>query len=141
MNTSNSKVQKSRPKSKVYHDIYCKHHGLVSIPQGYCIHHINGDPTDQSIDNLQLMTLGEHSIIHHTGNKYCLGRVYTQETKDKMAESRRGQPGWNIRKITIEMIEDQPFMNARVFIKKYNCGIRIYYIIKKLLEVVKREAE
>ncbi len=47
-----------------YQAIYCQHHGLDCIPNGYEIHHIDGDATNNSIDNLQLVTREEHAKIH-----------------------------------------------------------------------------
>ena len=34
------------------------------------VHHINKNKLDNRIENLRLMTRGEHSILHHTGAKY-----------------------------------------------------------------------
>ena len=34
------------------------------IPQGYIVHHINGDTLDNAVDNLACMTAGEHSRLH-----------------------------------------------------------------------------
>ncbi len=47
-----------------YQAIYCLHHGLDRIPDGYEIHHIDHDPTNNSIENLQLVTQAEHKRIH-----------------------------------------------------------------------------
>lgn len=35
------------------------------VPKGYCIHHIDGNKSNDRLDNLQLMTSGEHSTYHH----------------------------------------------------------------------------
>lgn len=34
------------------------------IPKGYCIHHIDHDKSNNSIDNLMLIKIGEHSCLH-----------------------------------------------------------------------------
>ena len=38
-----------------------------SIPQGMVVHHIDGDPTNDDISNLALMTKEAHNTIHHKG--------------------------------------------------------------------------
>jgi len=45
------------------------------------VHHINEDPKDNSIENLQVMSRGEHTILHHEGiehgrNCRCNSRNY-----------------------------------------------------------------
>lgn len=36
------------------------------LPDGYCIHHIDFDKGNNSIENLQLLTLSEHAQLHAT---------------------------------------------------------------------------
>jgi hypothetical protein len=42
--------------------IFSKHYG--PIPIGLCIHHIDGDHTNNSIDNLSLLTRSNHARVH-----------------------------------------------------------------------------
>lgn len=56
-------MSKHHRQSKVnYRKIYENHFG--KIPKGYHIHHIDGDPYNNDISNLQCITAEEHAKIH-----------------------------------------------------------------------------
>ena len=42
--------------------VWMHHHG--DIPKGFDVHHIDGDKSNNAIENLQLMTRSEHLLIH-----------------------------------------------------------------------------
>lgn len=46
-----------------HHIVWWKHSGAL-VPQGYEIHHINGDHRDNTIKNLKLVSASEHREIH-----------------------------------------------------------------------------
>lgn len=62
------------------------------------VHHINGDPSDDRVENLMITNRAVHVIGHHTGSKRSeetrkkigaksLGRVCSQETRLKISKS------------------------------------------------------
>lgn len=56
-----------------------------AIPNGFCIHHLNGDKADNRIENLCMMLHSAHTVLHHKGKH--LG----EEAKQKIAEKARAR--------------------------------------------------
>lgn len=48
------------------------------------VHHKNGKKRDNSIENLEIINLSEHSRMHRTGHKL------SDETKQKMSKAKQG---------------------------------------------------
>lgn len=48
------------------------------VPEGYVVHHIDHNPKNNNIDNLQLMTRGEH-IIHHKSLNIDWVKIYNED--------------------------------------------------------------
>lgn len=59
------------------------------IPEGYIIHHKNGNKLDNCILNLQLMKKSTHAIYHNTGDKnHFYNKCHELKTKIKMSKSK-----------------------------------------------------
>lgn len=52
------------------------------IPEGYVIHHIDHNPLNNSISNLQLMTFEDHARLHHKG------KVTKEEVKEELSRQK-----------------------------------------------------
>ena len=90
--------------------VYREHFG--DIPEGRHIHHIDGDPTNDSPDNLIPVSRAMHKAMHEDRYKelglkkdwfaaHLLGGTdyshpsHSEEAKKKMAERRKGKTPWN----------------------------------------------
>ena len=51
------------------------------IPKGFEIHHIDGNPENNRIDNLSLVTRQHHVLIHQLQEKGYVGAVYHHKQK------------------------------------------------------------
>jgi len=132
-------IKTKRPKTALYHKIYCEAYGLTEIPTGYCVHHIDCDPWNNDVDNLMLLTRSEHTILHNLDNKYSLGRKASNETKEKMSKTHVGlhvgSLNGNYREITEEMLNDYlDGITQSKFVRKYKINRRKYVQLKNNLE-------
>lgn len=66
------------------HRIEMEKHVGRKLKKEEIVHHINGDRLNNRIENLEIMTLGEHSRLHQTGFKA------SPETIQKLKEIRTG---------------------------------------------------
>ena len=48
----------------IYEEVY------GSIPKGYAIHHIDGDKTNNNLDNLMILTKSNHHKLHMKGTNH-----------------------------------------------------------------------
>jgi hypothetical protein len=56
------------------------------IPEGYEIHHKDGNHENDNIDNLEMLIKGEHRRLHR------LGKVNSEKTRKKISEALKGKP-------------------------------------------------
>lgn len=102
---------RNRKKGYIHRYIWEKYNN--PIPNGYVIHHKDEDPSNNEIDNLQLMTNSEHVILHNTGRHRNLGKRHTDQAKKNMSESKLGQLAWNKGKNTSEEVRMKQSESAK----------------------------
>jgi hypothetical protein len=49
-----------------HQEIYCKHWHIKKIPKGYVVHHIDENKQNNKIENLKLISRGNHTKLHKT---------------------------------------------------------------------------
>lgn len=65
------------------HILVWEKHTNTVVPDGCCVHHLNGIKDDNRIENLCLMEFGAHTAYHH------LGKKRNRETCEKISKARR----------------------------------------------------
>ena len=80
------------------HYVWYQNTGHWPIFPDEVVHHIDGDRTNDSFDNLRLMSDSEHKSLHAQDviPPSPLGRIHTEETRAKIRASKIGEknPNW-----------------------------------------------
>lgn len=84
---------RQRKGAKTFHeDIWRAAHG--EIPAGHDIHHIDGDPSNNVLSNLQCLTASDHQAIH-TAWRQASGVYVTPERVEHLARIRPMTKVWH----------------------------------------------
>lgn len=100
----------------------------VEVPKNCCVHHINRNKQDNRVENLCLMTMQAHTLLHHCGakrsskTKYKLSQWAKKRLSDKTKHPR-------YKNIDIEELLKLRECGAKVkdICKKYNINKTTYY--------------
>ena len=69
--------------------IVCENLGLTEIPAGHCVHHCDENPQNNSFDNLVMLTMREHRLLH----AFTGATTISKESTLKWVEAHRaGKP-------------------------------------------------
>ena len=79
--TKRKKVQYLGNRMHESQRIFCKLLGIEKLPRGLVVHHIDGDPTNDSVSNLSLMTHAGHNNLHAKDRKVW-NKGLTTETSE-----------------------------------------------------------
>lgn len=125
-----------------YHQIFIDAHpelGLKEVPEGWVIHHKDGNHSNNDPDNLQLMTRADHCSLHQKGKpktlskehleafakagertRYQKGHVQSEEWRRQHSERMKGREPGNKMKLTDDMKQDlEAGISRRAFQRKY----------------------
>ena len=73
---------------KYLHKVIWENFYDIDVPEGYHIHHKNGNKLDNCILNLQLIRKSEHHKIHQQGeNNSMYGKKFTKDHASKLSKN------------------------------------------------------
>ena len=104
------------------------------IPEGYVVHHKDGDKTNNCIMNLQLMKRSDHVSLHESGeNHHFYGKNLTPDHRKKLSENHADTTGENNGMYG----KKHPLSRLEVFSKSHNDS-GIFRVSKKRCDSCKQ---
>lgn len=93
-------VFKKRDRVLRSHYVFCRVSGFPYVSKSRVIHHVDKDRTNDSYDNLQMLSIEEHNTLHERDEPHrsFLGKIHSPESIEKIkkvAESRGNNSIWD----------------------------------------------
>lgn len=134
---------------KLLHDLIWEDENCKKVPEGHVVHHIDLNPLNNDISNLELMSRADHARLHHTGKTgYWKDKTRPLETRQKISEANKGRNHHNFNScIKINKRIDKnckqgyhwkarPYTNEG---RKYISSVNLDECIKKVEDFLKSE--
>lgn len=93
------KAKKINGKKIDEHRFIMEQHLNRKLKRNEVVHHIDGNKSNNDINNLQLMTLSEHSKMHASNRKM------EEKTKNKLREISKNRPSYNRNKTEKDIMQ------------------------------------
>ena len=119
----------ARAGARLHREIWVRHNG--AIPEGWQIHHINGDPADNRIENLECMSRARHREEHHAdyvargkspAQRELLARIRPKATEWHRSPEGREWHRQNARTSLHQPGKPKPFSKSRYARECLWCG-------------------
>jgi ribonucleotide reductase alpha subunit len=108
------RVTESSPNGCSWQSVFMWEHAFGPIPEGMEVHHINEDPTDDRLSNLELIDSGTHQSFHSTGTRNgnsvetdtaTLVEVYDYASGCRLRKSKFDHVTYNMWKRAVDELE------------------------------------
>lgn len=124
---------KSDKKGYVMEHIYVfEEYTGIQVPPNCCVHHLNGDKSDNRIANLSMMLTSAHTVYHHMGTKL------SKEAKEKISvkakerlKNKESHPSYKIIDMDAISKEIENGETIKNVCKKYKISRATYYARRK----------
>lgn len=100
----------------------------VPVPENCCIHHLNGDKSDNRIENLCMMASGAHSSFHNSRRKMSneTKKIISQKAKERYADKKNHPSYKEVDVFQMRSMREQGFTVTSIC-EKFGISKKTYY--------------